>query len=110
MPVQQKTTFRSLVFQRNVLTVLLFSLFVIFMWIISSIYFSYKAPTLSTQEQQDIIPLNPKIDTKAIDNLEQRKWWTPQELEQFSPTSDNSGASPTPSALPLPTPVPSATP
>lgn len=99
----KKMTFRQILFEQHALTILLVTFAATVVWIFSSIYFSYSTTTLSTEAQQDILPLDPKIDTTTLSTLNQRRWWTEEELNSFVPQVEIATASATP------TPTPEAT-
>lgn len=81
--MKKRLTFKQLLFEQQILGILLFTLLVVFLWVISSIYFSYSSTTLTAADEADVLPLDPTIDTKPLETLNARKWWTPQELQNF---------------------------
>lgn len=94
--MKKRITFKQLLFEQQVLGILLFTLLVVFLWVISSIYFSYTASTLTQDDQADVLPLEPTIDDQPLRELNSRKWWTQEELENFplsTITEDGSGRS-----------------
>ncbi len=60
--MKKRMTFKQLLFEQQILGILLFSLLVVFLWVISSIYFSYSASTLTQDDQLDVLPLDPTIN------------------------------------------------
>ena len=81
--MKKRITFKQILFEQQVLGILLFTLLVVFLWVISSIYFSYSASTLTAEDEADVLPLDPTIDTKPLEQLNGRKWWTPDQLQNF---------------------------
>lgn len=66
------------------MAVLVFSILVVFIWIGGSIYLTYSSSALPDSETAiTVVALEPKIDTVPLEILEQRKWWTDQELQTF---------------------------
>lgn len=82
--MKKRLTFHQLLFEQQILGILLFTILVIFLWVISSIYFSYSASTLSEDDTQTVIPLTPAIPEKPLRDLNARTWWSDEELNQFS--------------------------
>lgn len=119
--MKKRLTFKQLLFEQQVLGILLFSVLVVFLWVVSTIYFSYSATTLSEEDVFVVTPLNPTIDDKPLRVLQERRWWTETELQNFTVSSvvrDGEGniktsttISPTvsPTASTSATPVPSPT-
>ena len=120
--MKKRLTFKQLLFEQQILGILLFSVLVVFLWVISTIYFSYTASTLSNEDVFVVTPLNPIIDDKPLRALGQRRWWTDAELQGFTVSAvvrDSSGnvkttGTVTPTAAPIASasasPVPTATP
>jgi hypothetical protein len=90
--MKKRLTFKQLLFEQQVLGILLFSVLVVFLWVISSIYFSYSTSTLSAEDELIVTPLNPLIDDKPLRALQNRRWWTDSELENFSVSATVKGA------------------
>ncbi len=108
--MKKKLTFHQLLFEQQILGILLFTLLVVFLWVISSIYFSYSASTLTQDDNTTVRALNPAIPDKPLQDLNSRKWWSDEELNQFnvSVTLDNKSTGtirPPASASAQPTPV-----
>lgn len=82
--MKKRLTFKQLLFEQQILGILLFTIVVVFLWVISSIYFSYSASTLTQDDTTTVIPLNPVIPEQPLLALSTRKWWTDEELNQFS--------------------------
>jgi hypothetical protein len=81
--MKKRLTFKQLLFEQQILGILLFTLLVVFLWVVSSIYFSYSSSTLTAADEADVLPLDPNIDVKPLETLNARKWWTPEELKNF---------------------------
>jgi hypothetical protein len=79
----KKQTLSSLVFQQNVLFVLLCTFVVVIIWVGGTIYFSYSKSTITTTDAGLIAPLNPRIDGTLFQQIGTRKTWSSTELEQF---------------------------
>lgn len=82
--MKKRLTFQQLLFEQQILGILLFTILVIFLWVISSIYFSYSASTLTVEDTQTVVPLTPTIPDKPLNELNARTWWSEDELNQFS--------------------------
>lgn len=78
--MKKRLTFQQLLFEQQILGILLFTILVVFIWVVSSIYFSYAQTTLSTEDTTTVIPLTPEINEKPLLELSGRKWWNPEEL------------------------------
>lgn len=81
--MKKKNTLASLLFQQNVLTLLLLTMVVIALWVGFSIYFSYSKTTIAPTDATLIAPLTPRLDSALFDQLSQRKTWSTQELDSF---------------------------
>lgn len=104
--MKKRITFKQLLFEQQILGILLFSLLVVFLWVVSSIYFSYSASTLTQDDQIDVLPLDPTINDRPLRELNGRKWWTQEELADFPlsiTVDDGSGKSVSSFATPVPT-------
>jgi hypothetical protein len=105
----KKTTITNLIFQQNILTILLLTLVVVGAWIGFTIYFSYSKSTVTTTDAALIAPLTPKLDSALFDKIATRKSWTESELNSFQPsvvlTITEASAAPAPTATPIATPV-----
>jgi len=84
--MKKRLSFKQLLFEQQVLGILLFTILVVFLWVVSSIYFSYSASTLSVDDTTTVKPLNPDIPEAPLQELNSRKWWTDDELNQISGT------------------------
>lgn len=112
----KKQSFRQLLVQQQILTILLFTFVVIMIWVISSIYFSYSKTTLTTTDKALIAPLNPRLDSTLFEKLAARKAWNDQELSSFEPRielptleiAETAGTSSIPAVTPAPVPDASA--
>ncbi len=82
--MKKRLTFHQLLFEQQILGILLFTILVVFLWVISSIYFSYSESTLSKDDTITVVPLTPTIPDKPLQDLNARKWWTDEELNQFT--------------------------
>jgi sensor histidine kinase regulating citrate/malate metabolism len=82
--MKKRLTFKQLLFEQQILGILLFTILVVFLWVVSSIYFSYAQTTLTTEDTTTVIPLTPEINEKPLLELANRKWWTPEELTQIA--------------------------
>lgn len=114
--MKKKTSLQSLLFEQQLLGILVFTLLVLFVWIGASVYFTYNTSTLTSDETIIVTPLNPIINTKPLDAIRSRKWWTSKELQSFpintkveSNESDQQSSSILPSP-PLVTTPPTASP
>lgn len=83
--MKKSKTFTSLLFSQQVLLLLLFSLVVVIIWVAASISFSYTKSTLSQNDAQAVLPLNPHLDTELFTKLQARKTWTSDQLASFTP-------------------------
>lgn len=81
--MSKRITLRSLLFEQQVLGILLFSFMVIIVWVAASIYFSYSASTLTQEETTSVEALDPIIPVNGLRAIQSRKWWTPEELQSF---------------------------
>lgn len=81
--MKKRLTFKQLLFEQQILGILLFTILVVFLWVISSIYFSYSASTLTQDDTTTVEPLNPVIPDQPLQDLNARKWFTDNELSQF---------------------------
>lgn len=103
--------------KRDMLVILGFAIVVIVVWTITSIIQNTQTTTLSPLVQSQVLPLNPSVDEDTLKKIESRRFFTEEELRNFSvikatPSGENA-PSPTPIATPRPTPAeatPSATP
>lgn len=84
----KRITTQSLLFEQQLLAILVFTVLVICVWIVASVYFSYSSAQYSESQVITVTPLSPKIDRDIFDQLEQRTWWSPQDLETFTPSID----------------------
>ncbi len=84
--MKKSPSLKQLLFEQQVFGVLLFTLLAVSVWVLSSIYFSYTEYSIPDQEEAQVIPIDPGIDEKPLLQLQQRKWWTAEELQQFTPT------------------------
>lgn len=99
--MKKKKTLQSLLFEQQVLAILVFTIMVLFIWIGASIYFAYTKSSLEVDETYPTQPLNPRIDVSALEQIQQRKWWKPEELTNFSPSVKiDEKAAPLPTAAP----------
>lgn len=107
--MKRKLTIRSLLFEQQMLGVLLFSLLILFLWIGASIYFQYNQSTIATDETYPIEPISANIDTTSLLQISNRRWWTDEELSSFplsveleSETGTSVPREPAPTAAPQP--------
>ncbi len=82
--MKRKLTIRSLLFEQQMLGVLLFSLLILFLWVGASIYFQYNQSSISTDETYPIEPISADIDTTSLLQISNRRWWTDEELSAFT--------------------------
>ncbi len=80
---RKKQTIQSLLFEQQMLGILVFTVLVLFVWIAGSIYFTYNKSTISQDEALVVTPLDPKIDTVPLEDISMRKWWKGEELQNF---------------------------
>lgn len=112
--MKKKKTLQSLLFEQQVLAILVFTVLVLFIWIGASIYFAYTKSSLEPDETYPVQALNPRIDIAPLEQIAQRKWWKPEDLGSFelSVKLDEKNAprsTPPPPSSPLLTPSPAAT-
>lgn len=81
--MKKSPSLHQLLFEQQVFGVLLFSFVVITVWVISAVYFSYSKDPIPSQEQIHIESIDPTIDERVLLPLLQRRWWTPEELQDF---------------------------
>lgn len=108
--MKKRLTFKQLLFEQQVLGILLFSVLVVFLWVTSSIYFSYSTSTLSAEDELIVTPLNPVIDDKPLRTLQNRRWWSNTELENFSVSATVKGADGVVRNTNVPAPAPTTVP
>lgn len=109
----KKQTLTTLIFQQNILTLLLLTLVVVAVWVGFSIYFSFSRTTVTPTDAALIAPLTPRLDSALFERLSARKSWSEAELSSFQPTvvvTTVPGASPTPRPIATPVATVSATP
>ncbi|MBP9700053.1 hypothetical protein KBD71_02105 [Candidatus Woesebacteria bacterium] len=107
--MKRKVTIRSLLFEQQMLGVLLFSLLILFLWIGASIYFQYNQSTISTDETYPVEPISANLDTSSLLQVSNRRWWTDEELSSFplSVELESEKGTTTPRTLsPTPSPQP----
>lgn len=83
--MSKPTTIKSLIWQQNILSIMLLTVAVIVIWVGFTIYFSYSNTTITETDSQLIAPLNPRLDTTIFDRLKTRLTWTTDDLSNFSP-------------------------
>ncbi len=86
--------------QKDILIIIILLFIFVLVWIGGSIYHSGVNSTISENMSQDIAPIAPTFDTKAIDKLKSR--------EKIVPSFDLERVTPTPIALPTLPPSPDA--
>ncbi len=70
--------------QQIFLKILVFSFFVVLIWIGVSVFQSQKKTALPSELVQMSTPLNPNIDLDAVSRIEQKRVYTASDLAQFS--------------------------
>ncbi|MEP7166895.1 MAG: hypothetical protein ABI758_02875 [Candidatus Woesebacteria bacterium] len=120
--MKKRLTFKQLLFEQQILGILLFSVLVVFLWVVSTIYFSYTKSTLTSEDETVVIPLSPIIDDRPLQVLSSRRWWSDSDLQSFAvsvvirdsngktTTSQTQTGAASPSATLAPTPVPTPLP
>ena len=76
-------TIKYLLLKRVLLYIAASSLLVSLAWIGSGVYFSVKRTTLPADLQKKMIPLIPTIDIKTIQDLQNRRSFSEEELSSF---------------------------
>lgn len=107
--MKRKLTLKSLLFEQQMLGVLLFSLLILFLWIGASIYFQYNQSTIATDESYPIEPISASLDTTSLLQVSNRRWWTDEELSAFPLSVElesEKGASTPRTITPTPSPLP----
>ena len=59
--------------QRDWLVIAIFTFITVLVWIVSDVYHAVVTSQITEIQAQLILPLNPKIDQIAIDNIRTRK-------------------------------------
>lgn len=80
-PVQKQLS--ALRLSQQVLIILIFSLVTIVIWIGLSIFSSQKKTAISAESQSLATPLNPSLNLQVLDQIEQKRVYTPNELADF---------------------------
>jgi len=108
----EQSTLRVLIRRKIILTMFVISLAVIIMWIGISVYFSLRKVNLPPNVQKQLQPLSPVLDAKTLRELQNRRYYQPDELSAFTPvkeiTQEESGGG-TRTTLLVPSPVPVST-
>ena len=69
--------------REGLLRILMFTLVTVFCWIGFSIFLSQKKTKVANDVQKYTIPLNPNIDRLTLSEIEKRRSYTDQELQDF---------------------------
>lgn len=77
------TALQTLQHQQIFLRILLFSFTTVIIWLAFSIFLSQHRTEISPELQQLAIPLNPNIHLDVIDQIQQKRTFTDQELQDF---------------------------
>jgi len=118
--------FKALQDHQKLLTVMIFSLLTVVVWVVVSLLSSQRTDTIDPELTALSKPLNPSINTEVLSQIEQKRAYTQAELADFpiyvrktttqevmpfsgatrspTPTATNSG-SVTPSTFVLPSPI-----
>jgi len=78
-----KSRLSSLQHSQALLRILVFSFFTVIVWIGFTLFQSQQQTGISPDLQLMAVPLNPNIDTQVIDRIQQKHFYTDQELSNF---------------------------
>lgn len=69
---------------RHVLYTAIITLITVLTWVGFTIYRAYTKTAVSPDVRKQLAPINPKLDTKIIDNLKSRRHISLEEIRNFS--------------------------
>lgn len=69
--------------REDLLRIFIFTAFTVFCWVGFSIYLSQQRTKIPNEVRKLAIPLNPNIDVNSIQEIESRKYYEDQELNDF---------------------------
>jgi len=102
----------SLTRKRDLLIILGFAIAVLVVWTTTSIIENTQSTTLSPLVQTQVVPLNPSIDEETLKKIEDRRFFTEEELLNFAivkaTPSGTTAVAPTPATTPRTTPPPAS--
>lgn len=75
--------FKALYANQKLLTVLVFSLVTVLVWVGASLFRSQRKTSISPELQELAAPLNPSINAEILTEIEQKRQFSPSELADF---------------------------
>ncbi len=78
-----KSRLSSLQHSQTLLRIFVFSFFTVIVWIGFTLFQSQQQTGISPELQQMAVPLNPNIDTQVINRIQQKHFYTDDELSNF---------------------------
>ncbi len=80
---QYQKSIQKLKARKGLLYILIFSLVTVFIWIGISIFLSQKKTKVPEKVQNYTKPLNPNIDREIVEEIEARRYFSEDELQNF---------------------------
>ncbi len=78
-----QTRISSLQHKQTLLRIMIFTLVTVIIWVGLTLFRTQRQTGISATQQQLAEPLNPNIDINVLNRLEQKRYYSPEELADF---------------------------
>jgi hypothetical protein len=78
-----KTQFSSLQHKQTLLKIMIFTLVTVIIWVGLTLFRTQRETGITPKQQLLAEPLNPNINMSVLERLEQKRYYTPEELADF---------------------------